>query len=268
MRVLILLLTILITSPLSGQLRSAFGIWNKGFSIVTGDNVNVRSKPATDSKVIDKVGVGQLIQVVEVDKEFTYKGLKRPFYKILYTKEDRDIEGYIWSGYLSQHFIQTNDDLIYLKEEKSMKEGMSRLVSIYAKNSGLTLIGEAELYETLDIKLRVLEPRNLKGVKRVLELYIIDGGIICEGQHTIILYLETINDNWVTLPWIHSFDAEEGVSIEKYIFPNEPGGQKDKIVVARIKYGNHTDVAFKMKKQSFYEWDGSELKKRDITKNE
>lgn len=90
-----LLVILLSIAFINGMAQDATHFTN----VLASNGLNMRSKPATDARIVTRVAYGKQVELLEkTDMELKLGWLKDSWYKVRY----RGREGYIYGGYLSE----------------------------------------------------------------------------------------------------------------------------------------------------------------------
>lgn len=78
-------------------------------TLVFGDKINVRARPATDAPALDQLLIGEAVTVLATDTtQTTVNGWTAQWSRIAYTKNGQRKEGFVWNGLLSPVSIKKN----------------------------------------------------------------------------------------------------------------------------------------------------------------
>jgi len=253
-------LTILSNVQLSSQQTNDTQIWNMKYHIITGNGVNIRDANSAKSLVIDQLNTGHLVQVMGVEGMHRVDGVERPFYRILYTKDNYTRIGYVWSGLTSNRYHQSGSSLVFLKEDAPIDTLGSPSYSIkYHDGYRTTQLGKLPLGGNEIIDLRSFHPRHLTGIRHIIEIKIKAVGDICENHHTLYTFMLTNEQQGVSLPAMTSYEAIDGNAVHRYLYPHEPGGEHEKVIAVSIKYGLETP-SYDLRKLSYFVLDEDHMK--------
>lgn len=189
-----------------------------------GDNVKLRNEPSTDAKTISLLKIGTALKIIEVtDKTYLYNGIETPWYKVEYN----DKQGYVVGG------------LISITEKKNNETRF--LFSFKMDNSKLYVITRVLINKSSDYLENITE---FKGDNYLFRIFLYDNlGI--ENVNNIIYfnYLPEscgantggfylfLNDSGLYKVLDLTSSADIGFwESENLIFPNNPKGEKDKIL--------------------------------------
>ena len=189
-----------------------------------GDDVKLRAKPSTSSKVLDVIRINSVVDVIaEENIVFNYNGIDCKWVKVRY----EDKVGYIIGGLLSLNNKAIGDS-IYLVNLKKIEENFQLLIRLVNKNT-LEYIELA--YDLNDTDTFSVEVYGNKGLESVKDMFLvnfmaeacgIDGGgcyFFNDGKSlTKAIEYSQIADG--DLYWLN----------EKVVFPNDYKGVKNKII--------------------------------------
>ncbi len=233
------------------MLTACFCAYSYGFAAPLNENqyeeryvfvdvARIRSKPQIDSKIQDKVLLGQSVMLIEKTTEnYQLNGFKEYWYKVKYKKDNRVKEGYIWGGLISQKVVKYRNGII-LFGVYSFKEELGYV-------SGLKYISDNQLISKISFSLNCsLCPMEIPacdieyydnlgypGIQNVLKVSFSAVPSFEKNNRNIVL----INSGQLHLMAAEYFSGEGGVGSESevYIFPAEQGGVIDTILYRRIK---------------------------------
>lgn len=197
-----------------------------------GDKVKLRNAPSTDAEVVGLLKIGSQLTILrKTDQKTSYAGIAHPWYRV----DFQGREGYILGGLLAldKIDIQNTSYLIAFKKEEN-----STFLNIRLLEDGKPYQERQELLATTQFSLKAFDNQGLQEVKSMLHVdYLseacgVDGGgiyIFYDGNQLIKgLDYTQISDAGVY--WYH----------EEFLFPNQEGGQKGKIVYKR-ETGEYVD---------------------------
>ncbi|MUU76871.1 SH3 domain-containing protein [Winogradskyella endarachnes] len=224
----IILLVFFICNIVIGQNSSQFE-YDQEFKInqtvfLFGDNVKLRNEPSTDAKTISLLKIGTTLKIIEVtDKTYLYNGIESPWYKVEYN----DKQGYLVGG------------LISITEKKSNETRF--LFSFKMDNSKLYVITRVLTNKSSDYLENITE---FKGDNYLFRIFLHDNLGIENVNH--ILYFNYLPESceantggfylFLNDSGLHKvLDLTSSADIgfwesEILIFPNNPNGEKDKIL--------------------------------------
>ncbi|HTN18126.1 MAG TPA: SH3 domain-containing protein [Chitinophagaceae bacterium] len=236
---------------------------------------NLRSAPSATAGLVDSLPCGSAVQVLEAGTtSLTISGIETPWLKVRYRKDNTDKEAFIWLGLLAlggyrsggTQFLYGVDRIVPGPKEKDYTPPAAWQVSVKALDSVGTLLDQAaftvqdvEVAGTAGKMLGSLGLRNAKDILRILF-----GGEAC-GIPTYYYYYAWTGSRFLPLPGkMEVSEAGSFYHTETLLFPGEPGGQPDKLILLTEegeeqegKVDKEGNPVFKVSKsRRVYLWDG------------
>jgi hypothetical protein len=208
---------------------------------LAADTVNIRSAPLIGNNVIDNLPVGYQVKV-EKKSVSTYivDGLKAPWYLVSYTGSSGLMKGYVWGGFLSVAalpVLYAGKPALILFVIKSAKNigtipvlGMIASDGKIVSTTGFDAIGilSGDRSFGYSIAAELHGARGFTGISNVITLDFNYGA--CGFPYGTIVLMYN-GSEIICGPGAHNM-VEGGVfhSFEKFIFPDEKGGIKDRLI--------------------------------------
>ena len=156
-------------------------------------------------------------------------------------------KGFVFNGYLtskpvnigekSENYYLTKIPPMVLKNHwhNLLNSKKTKPAKIYLRNSKHQdlhefIISEYEFYE--DTSLLEINKTELLNVKNLIVVKINYNS--CCSNHYSTYFLQTNNGNFVVLPEIENMHCDGPEPYVTYLFPNDKGGEKNKIICAKV----------------------------------
>jgi len=244
---------------------------------IFSDTAFIRIAPDTKQPPVDTLFAGDNITVTGVSSNcLTIRGIKSPWLKIKYTKNNEPLNGYIWQGLVSGEPLRRGDikfiygierraDSIYLSGNTRdtiprylVKLKVVQNGKILAKAAIVTPDDESANYSSG----KIMSGMGLTNIQNIIELSF--SGDAC-GIPTYDYYMAwTKNNQLVRFPdKTNMGDADAYYHTETFTFPNEKNGKPDTIIwnmtteEATEKVDKNGNYIMKVtdKKRAIYIWD-------------
>jgi hypothetical protein len=238
---------------------------------VFANNAIVRNNPDIDSTPIDNLTAGHKVTILgKTGTLFTLNGITDYWYKIKYISNNARKVGYIWAGLVSVKSIPYKDNNILLGA-LSYKKGSGLILSIkiFSGNNILSKISFKVKYPPIDnvvefpkCNYEFLDDLGLDSFDHILKISFIDIPDY-ELKSRIIIGIRD-NDVFYIAEEISQGQAGVGSKYSSYIFPNEKGGQPNRIVYNYREYKfNESKMKDVLIKDITYKyiWENNSLKK-------
>jgi len=258
-----LLLITLITQGKAQFKQNNFG----PFRIVTADALNVRSKATLGAKVIDQINLNKEVIVLEESKTVhTDNGRTLPFVKIQYLsdKSKKEKIGYVWSGFLTQAYLNEGPHTYFLKYEKIHRATKMPALATYSLfkiyKGEVRKIRELDIEEGFELEIYTQGNLGLKNTRKAIVVNAYDSGCCSNEGQIIFCTLEDYKFDYQVLPSVSSqFEGDEYYQLA-YLFPNDAMGEAGKINLAKLSFGYENHYAEPtLEKLKTYEWDGMQI---------
>lgn len=226
-KIVIFLLIVFINLGYSQDLK--YLEYNKEFEVnqlvyLFGDNVKLRKSASTDSEIITLLKIGEPLKIIEKSTEsFIYNGIDSPWYKVEYNKQ----QGYIVGGLISIT-EKKNEDVRFLFGFEIENSKLYILTRVLTNTSSEYLENKSEFKG--DNYLFVIHLYDNKGVEGINNILFINYIPESCGANSGGYYLFLDDDGLYKVLDLSS-NADIGFwESEILIFPNDPNGEKDKII--------------------------------------
>lgn len=211
---------------------------------IFADTALVRVSTDTKQKPADTLLAGDHIKVLEVTQEaLTLRGLKGPWLRVSYTKNNEGRTGYVWQGLVSCKPLRRGDTkFVYAIERKAdsvvRQEDDSKIVlprylvrvkvikngQILARAAFMTPNDESANFSDA----RIMSGMGLTGVQQIVVLSFT--GAACAIPTYDYYFAWTQDSLFVRLPdKMNVADAGAAYHTETFTFPNEKKGKPDLI---------------------------------------
>ena len=226
-KIVILLLLVFINIGYSQDLK--YLEYDKEFEVnqlvyLFGDNVKLRKSASTDSEIITLLKIGEPLRIIEKSTEsFMYKGIDSPWYKVEYNEQ----EGYVVGGLISAT-QRKNDTVRFLFGFEIENSKLYILTRVLTNTTSEYLENKSEFKG--DNYLFAINLYNNKGIEGINNILFVNYIPESCGANSGGFYL-FLNDSGL----YKVLDLRSGADIgfwesETLIFPNDPSGEKDKII--------------------------------------
>ena len=95
------------------------------------EDTRVRENPTSSSPILDSLKANTTITILQKDKNVTVLGQRfSHWYKIKYTKEGKQSEGYIWGGNIAMQYLSKNGFEVHCFAQKINKDEIIKIGGI------------------------------------------------------------------------------------------------------------------------------------------
>ncbi len=227
---------------------------------VFADRVNLREAANTKAKVLTKLKIGELVEVIERTSIATSIDGQTDFW---FKVKTGYYTGYIWGGLLAKEVVKSenNPEVLFLLKTTNDSNGIRVKV---IKNKVLQQDSQLEGL-TLNEQLQGLETLGTKGVQGIKDLIAINYvGEFCgatSGQ-TILAWNGSLLSKFISI----GSEGEAGYSnTERLVFPSDLQGEKNLIHYYQVEEEYQEDESGEQvlinenKVHIVYRWDGERL---------
>lgn len=219
-----------------------------------GDDVRLRDAPSTRSQVLAHLSIGEKIEIIEKSYvKMEYDGTESPWYRI----KTKDKVGFVTGSLISLDRV-TNGNLTYLVTLK--KDGNKTYLKTRVIEKGLQYVENISLLKTGEFSIKSLGNKGLDSLKDVFAIDYFSEACGVDGGGILLFYdgkslIKAVDYKWVS-------DSDAYWIYEEYIFPEDEGGIKGKIVY-KSKIGetkeSKTEWVETMHTRRILEWNGREI---------
>lgn len=245
----------------------------EGDSCIITMNGKSRSSPARNASKTDDLVIGEKVYIIEQgEQEEMIFGIKAPFCKVRYKKQDLWKEAYVWAGLLSLSFSKDKNGMVYAVGARAfLPDEHSRCVKLglLLLDINHQLVYEQDMFfetgEQSFVESKVLSPMGLTNVKSVFRVGFL--GRAC-GIMTEYLYYAWTGREFIQLPSKRSMgDADIYGYSEELFFPLEHRNGDNLIIIRQKEYQyERFEVAdqtsydeFIKVTEEWYRWDGKKV---------
>ncbi len=235
------------------------------------EDTRVRENPTSSSPILDSLKANTTITILQKDKNVTVLGQRfSHWYKIKYTKEGKQSEGYIWGGNIAMQYLSKNGfdflfGLLPSRKEYSVEDQMDVLKNVasiksYKNNEQIDeAIFESGMGESLSYStFKEDSNQNLKNVDFILTAIVSGEACGVPSYEKQVLFS---NSKLIQLPTLMNIgDADIFYHSETLIFPKDEGGKPNTIYFSmeEMEKDENEKEKFKRKNEE-YHWDGKNL---------
>ena len=235
------------------------------------EDTRVRENPTSSSPILDSLKANTTITILQKDKNVTVLGQRfSHWYKIKYTKEGKQSEGYIWGGNIAMQYLSKNGfdflfGLLPSRKEYSVEDQMDVLKNVasiksYKNNEQIDeAIFESGMGESLSYStFKEDSNQNLKNVDFILTAIVSGEACGVPSYEKQVLFS---NSKLIQLPTLMNIgDADIFYHSETLIFPKDEGGKPNTIYFSmeEMEKDENEKQKFKRKNEE-YHWDGKNL---------
>lgn len=235
------------------------------------EDTRVRENPTSSSPILDSLKANTTITILQKDKNVTVLGQRfSHWYKIKYTKEGKQSEGYIWGGNIAMQYLSKNGfdflfGLLPSRKEYSVEDKMDVLKNVasiksYKNNEQIDeAIFESGMGESLSYStFKEDSNQNLKNVDFILTAIVSGEACGVPSYEKQVLFS---NSKLIQLPTLMNIgDADIFYHSETLIFPKDEGGKPNTIYFSmeEMEKDENQKEKFKRKNEE-YHWDGKNL---------
>ncbi len=248
------------------------GKFNEGAkAFLYGDNVNVRSEPAINAKVIANLSIGTPITILAESKQvYTSASNKAPWYEVSFQDGGQAKRGYVWGGLISMTTLRLkNGDLLVAGIKEFNKNGAPvgeiRLVRAKKQVSSclfnpLTMGGEGNSYY-YSVWGELSGGHGLSGVDNVIFIH-------CEyqacGYPNGPVVLVKSGDRLIgEIQAISVSEAGVFHVTTRLVFPDQKGGKKNSVIAVTVSETfdeGKKKYVFSEETKVTHTWDGTSFK--------
>ena len=245
--------------------KIGFGQENKYFSenyefkngdlvYMFGNDVKLRDQPNTESNVLSLLKIGEQVEILEKSNSKTeFDGIESPWYKI----KINDKVGFVLGSLISLDKV-TNGNLTYLVSLK--KDGIKLYIKTRVLENGLDFKENVSQLMTGEFSIEVNGNKGLENILGVFEIRYLAESCGVNGGGIYLFY--DGNQLVKAIDYTQVADADLYWFVEDFIFPNEEGGIKGKIVykseVGETKEYETEWTETKITRR-ILEWNGNEI---------
>jgi hypothetical protein len=255
-------------------------LWNttKGAELyVSGRMVNVRASASLSAAVTDSLACGSAVMVLEETTALsTINGIAAPWLKVSYQKDNMVKEAFAWLGLLAVDQYRSGNTVFLYGVDRIAAAGQGDdyqpaiwSVSVKALDSNRRLLDQKALtISDVDVAASSGKLLGKLGLKNALDILRIQfGGEAC-GIPTNYYYFAWSGSRLLPLPGkMEVSDAGSFYHTETLLFPGEPGGETDKLILLEEegeeqgKTDKEGNPVFKIRKsRRVYHWDGGKAR--------
>ncbi|WP_405570845.1 SH3 domain-containing protein [Winogradskyella sp. Asnod2-B02-A] len=200
-----------------------------------GDNVKLRNSPSVDSEVVKLLTIGEPLKIIEKSSEtFMYNGINSPWYKVEYNNQ----QGYVVGGLIS--IVEKKDDNVRFLFATEMVDEKLYIITRALINSKTEYFENKSefLGSNYGFKINLYNNRGVKSIDNILFInYLPESCGANSGGY--YLFLDS-NNLYKVIDVFSSADIGFWES-ENLIFPNDPKGEKDKIIYFQ-EHGQYSEM--------------------------
>lgn len=237
------------------------------------DNVNIREKPSTNSKVIANLSIATKVKVIsKSDETYTINGYNTYWYLVSFEKDGNKQTGFVWGGFLSAvSYTTTNDsgEIVYFlfaisgySKEASFSSTLKAVINGKIVSSIAIQPEETDQYDGnygYDISGKIMGNKGLDNIKKIIVItfsypacgYTNGDVVVLWNGKDLIYGCESLK---VSEAGIFSFSTE-------LIFPSDQGGKANRIIRKEetIQYDEEGNEQSKTMKKITFIWNGYKL---------
>ncbi len=129
---------------------------------VFGDNTKLRSKPNTDSEVLELMPIGESVRIIKkLDLTFSYNGMEWPWYEVQYSGRS----GYTIGGLLCSEKLDSDQHSFYFNYSRT---GQQTFLNCRVRINGKDYHEVIFPMETVVYSVEISDGRGLDGVDKVV----------------------------------------------------------------------------------------------------
>ncbi len=255
------------------------GIFNYGkFSensevYLFSDNVNIREKPTSSSKVIANLPIASKVNVIsETEETYIVNGYTTCWYKISFEKEGKTLKGYIWGGFLSAVTLSTKNDLdenltfVYGISGYTDGKGYMSTIKAVVNKKIISSLSFPPMYTdfnnegySYNINGKITGNKGLNNVKKIIVLSFLYPACGYTNGDINIFWNETDLIFGIEAPKV----SEAGIFhfSTEIIYPNDEGGKSGQVIkkIDNESYDEEGNIAEKSTKMVRFKWNGEKL---------
>lgn len=238
------------------------------------DRVNVRASASTKGEIVANIPIGSKVKILEESsKTLKLNGFDAPWYEVSFETNGKEQKGYVWGGLIAEGYkkSENNDGVTFyygIASVKSKSEGEYSYEEIQIQLRAAKAGKEIDKIEfeaigslTTSHNMSNKGSRGLKNVEAILNLSFSDQ--MCAGADgDVVVFWNDQKLHYVQA--LHSGSDIPVFASEKFIYPKDKGGKKDRVIFAEEagEYGeNADDVTYNYQRKTEYIWTGTKLKK-------
>ncbi|RYD53650.1 MAG: SH3 domain-containing protein [Sphingobacteriales bacterium] len=273
---LLLLLTPLLVSAQDAEYPDGVFSFEPGTTQkVFVNGANVRSQPNMQAPVLDSLRSNQSVTILEKDSIVWKIGERRTvWYRIQYSKNSQPATGFIWGGTLCVGFRKKGPHDLLFGISKTTSKNSPETGQSFPQNTGSVklmqdtiLVDEVSFEmpsgESLSVGSFAVESNHrLQNVAYTVKAGVSGEACGISGYEQYVLVTE--DQHLVALPQLMSVgDADVYHHDEGFVFPNDPGGQPNIIVMKteEMEKNERTGKEHTKRSRTRYTWDGTRLTK-------
>lgn len=193
-----------------------------------GDQVKLRTGASTSSEVVDLLGIGSAVTILEKTNEtLFFNGFESPWYKVRFGVK----EGYVLGALMALQKIEYDGETFLFNQkqlENSLEIDVRRIDGAsYVEYKGV--ISEDAVYQ-----FSVTEGRGLSELEYVVTIDMLSESCGVDGGE--VLFLIDQKDQYTDVFLTDISDAGIFSFEEQLIFPNEEGGVEGQVLYRSEKY--------------------------------
>ncbi|WP_179335528.1 SH3 domain-containing protein [Winogradskyella costae] len=200
-----------------------------------GDNVKLRHSPSVDSDVVKLLTIGEPLRIIEKSSEsFVYNGINSPWYKV----EHNNQHGYVVGGLIS--IVEKKaDNVRFLFATEMVEEKLYIITRALITSKTEYFENKSEfLGSNYGFKINLYNNRGVNSIDNILFInYLPESCGANSGGY--YLFLDS-NNLYKAIDVFSSADIGFWES-ENLIFPNDPKGEKDKIIYFQ-EHGQYSEM--------------------------
>lgn len=235
------------------------------------DKVNIRQTASSKGEIVATLPIGTMVTLKsKSDKNHSMNGHTAPWYEVSFSKDGKQLSGYVWGGLISEGFnseINQSGDVKFvygIEKVGKSKEGMwdvSIQLRAYKDGKELDKITfDSPSYLTSFNQLTVFNDKGIKGIKNVLQCSfsgeacgVPSGDVYVFWNGTELQYVTTTN----------SFSDAPVFADETLIFPTDIDGKAGKIIL-KSESGEYVEgkdePEYDSRETKIFTWTGTALK--------
>ncbi|MEP1489132.1 MAG: SH3 domain-containing protein [Algibacter sp.] len=222
----LLIIFILISKIGFGQdtkyLSENYEFKNGEIAYMFGNDVKFRDKPNTESNVLSLLKIGDKVEIIEKsDAKMEFDGIESPWYKV----KIQDKEGFVLGSFISLDKT-TSGNLIYLISLKKSEKNL--LLKTRVLENDMEYIENISQLLTARFSIKSNGNKGLDNIKSIFEINYLAESCGVNGGGIYLFY--DGNELIKAIDYTQVADADAYWFVEEYIFPNDKGGRKGKIL--------------------------------------
>ena len=227
---------------------------NGEIAYMFGNDVKLRDQPTAESNVLTLLKIGEQIEIIEKSNStMQFDGIESPWYKV----KTKDKVGFVLGSLISLDKA-TNGNLTYLVSLK--KDGLKLFAKTRVFENGLDFKENVSQLMTGEFSIKAGGNKGLENIKSIFQIDYLAESCGVNGGGIYLFY--DGNDFLKAIDYTQVADADLYWFVEDYIFPNEEGGIKGKIVY-KSEVGETKDYETEWTESKItrriLEWNGMEI---------